>query len=133
MGKCKNCEKDIPNRNVYCNNTCQQEYQNKLMIERWLNGENFLRSDGLLIPKWIRDYLLTESGYKCSECGWGELNKFTNKVPLEIDHIDGDAKNNLRDNLKVVCPNCHSLTETFRNTGSRKSSRTNRKINAGVV
>lgn len=128
MKKCKNCESDIPTRNVYCNNICQQEYQNKSLIERWLNGENFFgNGGGLLIPKWIRDYLLIESGNKCSECGWCEVNKFTNKVPLEIDHIDGDAKNNLKNNLKVVCPNCHSLTETFRNTGARKSSRTTRK------
>ena len=133
MKKCKNCEKGIPNRNVYCNNACQQEYQNKTMIERWLNGENFLRSDGLLIPKWIRDYLLTESDYKCSECGWCKVNQFTNKVPLEIDHIDGDAKNNLKENLKVVCPNCHSLTETFRNAGGRTSSRTNRKTIATIA
>jgi Zn finger protein HypA/HybF involved in hydrogenase expression len=76
------------------------------------------------MPAWIRKFLLEESNYKCTECGWGELNPYSNTFPLEIDHIDGDSKNNLKENLRVLCPNCHSLKKTFKNTGKRKSSRT---------
>jgi hypothetical protein len=127
MKKCKNCENNISNRNVFCNNKCQQNYQNNQKIKIWLNGENFIRNDGLLIPSWIRNYLFQESNNKCIQCGWGQMNVFTKKIPLEVDHIDGDSKNNIRENLRLLCPNCHSLTETYKNNGNRKSSRVKRK------
>ncbi len=123
MKTCKNCNQEIPNRNIFCNNNCQNQFQTKKKISDWLNGKNFLRSDGLLIPSWIRKYLLDENNYQCSECNWGELNPYSNTIPLEIDHIDGDSKNNIKSNLRVLCPNCHSLKKTFKNTGKRKSSR----------
>ena len=52
---------------------------------------------------------------------WGDY-----QIGEKIDHIDGDAYNNLKENLRVLCPNCHSLTKTFKNVGSRKSTRVNR-------
>ena len=126
MRECKNCGKDIPNRNVYCNNTCQAEYQNNKVITEWLGGENKLRGGGLVLPRWMRRYLLEEANHQCSECGWCEVNPFTGTTPLDVDHIDGDATNNLKENLRVLCPNCHSLKKTFKNTGRRKSTRTYR-------
>lgn len=49
---------------------------------------------------------------KCAECGIGpEWNG--KPLTLQIDHIDGDNKNNLLDNLQLLCPNCHSQTKTF--------------------
>lgn len=62
----------------------------------------------------IRRYMLKKYDYKCSRCGWGEINPYTNTVPLEIEHIDGDYTNNNEDNLDVLCPNCHSLTSTYK-------------------
>jgi rubredoxin len=123
MKKCESCSKEITNRNKFCNNTCQQEYQTNLLISRWLGGENITRKGGTSIPTWMRKYLLEEADYKCTTCGWGELNKYTNTIPLDIDHVDGNAYNNKKQNLKVECPNCHSLKKTFKNTGNRKSAR----------
>lgn len=51
-------------------------------------------------------------GLKCSECGLGP--NWNNKpLTLQVDHIDGDNQNNDLDNLRLLCPNCHSQTETF--------------------
>jgi len=49
---------------------------------------------------------------ECQECGVGEIwnNK---KLVLQLDHKDGNPKNNFIDNLRILCPNCHSQTHTF--------------------
>jgi 5-methylcytosine-specific restriction endonuclease McrA len=65
------------------------------------------------VPNPIRKYLFEEAKYKCTECGWCKKNPSTGKVPLTIDHIDGNSSNHKRENLKVLCPNCHSLTPTY--------------------
>ena len=124
--KCLNCEKSIPNMNVYCDNKCQGEYQTKLKLNEWLSGKNTIRNGGNSIPVWMNRYLIEKSNHKCSKCGWGEVNEITGKSPLEIDHIDGNAYNNNINNLRVLCPNCHSLTNTYKNIGNRKSNRTYR-------
>jgi Zn finger protein HypA/HybF involved in hydrogenase expression len=127
MKECQNCGGKIPNRNMFCDNKCQAEHQLKEVKNNWLNGENYFIKGGTSIAPWQRRILLEENENKCSECGWGEINPFTNKIPLDIDHIDGDAYNNVKSNLRVLCPNCHSLKKTFKNTGSRKSTRNYRK------
>ena len=40
---------------------------------------------------------------------------FTNVVPIEVDHKDGNVDNNSEENLRLLCPNCHALTPNFRN------------------
>ena len=93
-------------------------------IKRWLKGEEtgFYNVGGKDINPYLRDYLLEEANYKCQRCGWGEINPFTGKVPLQIHHINGDCTNNSKDNLIVLCPNCHSLTENYgsRNKNSKR-------------
>ena len=49
---------------------------------------------------------------RCVVCGGTEWLDRT--IPLELDHIDGDRSNNLLSNLRLVCPNCHALTPTYR-------------------
>ena len=50
--------------------------------------------------------------YKCSQCQIKEWQG--QKISLELDHIDGDRNNHLLENLRWLCPNCHSQTSTFR-------------------
>ena len=55
--------------------------------------------------------MLQKANYKCELCGWGEINPFTNLIPLELHHKDGNHFNNNFDNLQILCPNCHSIQE----------------------
>lgn len=58
-----------------------------------------------------------EQNYKCKRCDLDEW--FNEKLIIEIDHIDGDTDNNIRENLVGLCPNCHSLTPTWRGRNKR--------------
>lgn len=50
--------------------------------------------------------------HQCSECRLTEWRG--GPIPLELDHRDGDHTNNLLQNLRLLCPNCHALTDTYR-------------------
>ena len=63
----------------------------------------------------LRGYLIRTRGERCEVCGWDRKHPTTGRSPLEVDHVDGDATNHRLDNLRLLCPNCHSLTPTFRN------------------
>ena len=56
--------------------------------------------------------LISELGNKCFECGLQEWNK--KQIVLELHHNNGNRRDNRRENLKLLCPNCHSQTPTFR-------------------
>ena len=112
---CLNCGKLLNNNQTkYCSSSCQQQYQNKQKIELWHLGQFDGMSGKYGLSKAIRNYLLKKSNYSCELCGWNKINPITGKSPLEIHHKDGDYKNNKEDNLQVLCPNCHSLTPTYK-------------------
>lgn len=117
-GECINCGELLRYKDrKYCSRKCQQEYQTKEWEKKWLNGElkDYKGYDSWgAISDRIRNYLFKKHNNKCSQCGWGEINPYTNKVPLEVEHIDGNYKNNAPENLTLLCPNCHSLTSTYR-------------------
>ena len=50
---------------------------------------------------------------KCELCGWAEKST-DGRIPVELDHINGDHMDNRIENLRVLCPNCHSLQPTHR-------------------
>ena len=61
----------------------------------------------------MRDALIALRGHKCESC---KNEKWQDKpIPLEVHHLDGDNLNNVIENLQLLCPNCHALTENFRN------------------
>ena len=55
----------------------------------------------------------------CEECGWAKVSD-GGYLPLELDHINGDRHDNRLENLRVLCPNCHSLKSTHRGRNRKK-------------
>ena len=57
---------------------------------------------------------------RCEMCSWAKVSP-DGRIPLELDHINGDRFDNRLQNLRILCPNCHSLQPTHR--GRNKKSR----------
>ena len=60
--------------------------------------------------------------HECEKCGITEW--LTERISLELHHVDGNPKNNEIDNLQILCPNCHSQTHNYRGRNKRKKERT---------
>ena len=115
-GTCQNCNTEFnymasQKSGKFCSNKCQGEYTVK---QRFTKGTDFRNS--------MRTYLVENTEYKCSSCGITEHNN--KPIKLQVDHIDGDRKNNEFSNLRFLCPNCHSQTKTW---GSGNISEEGRK------
>ena len=118
--KCVNCNKTVKNK--FCNSTCQSEHRKRLIFEKIENG------DITLYFRNYKNYLIDKFGKKCMECGWCKMNSHSGTIPIELEHIDGNSENNDLSNLKLLCPNCHSLTPTYKtlNKGNGRYNRTER-------
>ena len=122
---CLNCGKELKYKSSnsfhkFCDNKCQAEYNYKQYIERWKNNLESGLSGKYQLSQHIRRYIFEKYNNKCCQCGWSEINPYSNTIPLEIDHVDGDYTNNKEENLRLLCPNCHSLTPTYKNLNKGK-------------
>lgn len=85
-------------------------------------------------PRTIKRILIEIRGHKCEYCGNAEwLGK---PITLELEHVDGNSDNNDKENLKIICPNCHSQTLTYKSKNrstesSRKKIRRERYVKVG--
>jgi len=120
---CLNCGKELScNQKKFCSNICGSLYRRKMVFEKIENG------DFSLPERNYKNYLIHKHGNKCMECGWNKTNKYSNKIPIDLEHIDGNSNNNDLKNLKLLCPNCHSLTPTHKglNAGNGRFKRKKR-------
>lgn len=117
--KCLNCGCEIEKRNKFCSHKCEYKYKKKQLNEKIESG------DTTLDTRHYKRYLIEKHGEKCMKCGWSERNPVTGKVPIELDHINGNSENNSLENLRLLCPNCHSLTPTYKglNAGNGRHKR----------
>jgi hypothetical protein len=106
----------------YCSNICQTSYIKYIKFEKIENG------DTTFSGRQYKKYLIEKYGEKCMQCGWCEISEFSGNVPIELEHIDGNSENNKLENLKLLCPNCHSLTPTYKelNKGNGRHNRMER-------
>ena len=105
----ENLFKGYSYNNKYCDNKCQADYQSNEKIRAWLEEGKDWKTQ---IPPWAKRHLAESRGYACECCGISEWNE--KKIVLEVDHIDGLHYNNTVDNLRLICPNCHSQTDTYK-------------------
>lgn len=74
----------------------------------------------------IRIQIITEQNHKCNRCG---IDKWLDEpITLELEHKDGNNKNNSRENLEALCPNCHSLTKTWRGRNKKRTRVTDEQL-----
>jgi 5-methylcytosine-specific restriction endonuclease McrA len=78
-------------------------------LEDILNGEHPIYQTYKLKNRLVRECI---KEWKCEVCGRVEWNN--SKIPLELHHINGDSRDHRLDNLEMICPNCHSMTDNYR-------------------
>jgi len=86
----------------------------KRAIEDYLSNRHSIQSHK------FKKRLISEGVFskECSNC---HLSKWLDQdIPLELDHINGDHQDNSLDNIRLLCPNCHALTDTYRGKNKKK-------------
>lgn len=115
---CVVCGNHVPSRRKEC---CSSKCRDVHYFDTHTNPR--IERGEVSDRKTLRKYIIRHRGYACECCGmssWQEV-----RLPLELDHIDGDATHNLPHNLRLLCPNCHSITPTWKskNKGNGRQSR----------
>lgn len=104
----------------YCSNKCQMEWKwRNIDIPKVLEGNGSSRT--------VKRFLL-EKRNKCHNCNCDPI--WENKpLILQLDHLDGNSDNNKLDNVRLLCPNCHSQTPNYGYRGMNRKIKKNAKRN----
>lgn len=118
--KCLYCKKEFfekfSSANKFCNSKCCGLYRKELnTTEKVLLGKSNNN-------KKIREYLLKTRGQNCEVCLCPSAHNGKPLV-LQVHHKDGNSDNNKLKNIQLLCPNCHSQTDTFCTRNKKYASR----------
>lgn len=95
-------------------------------LQRWLAGDsNSGSSANGELRSVMRSFLFESRGDQCEICHFSGRNIRDGRSIIQVDHRDGNPRNNAPGNLQLLCPNCHAMTETFgsRNRGNGRKHR----------
>ena len=92
---------------------CWKDTQHAEVINKWLQTGDTGCGVATTLRNRIRTYIYESQNNKCAICGIDRMwnNKTLNFV---LDHVDGDASNNWKTNLRLICPNCDSQLDTYK-------------------
>lgn len=110
---CQWCGKQLEFRghsysHKFCNHDCFFAHKQKTTFDKW--SREFEIGNCHHRPR-LKQILTELRGYACEVCGISEWNN--KELVLQVDHINGDSENNMPSNVRLICPNCHSQTNTF--------------------
>ena len=124
---CVYCDKETKcgdsKLNKYCSNICQGAHRRSEILKEWLEGTYFNKKG--IPPNVAKEWISEQQDHKCLICGIKDWNG--KPIVFQFDHIDGNPDHNRKENIRMVCPNCHSQTETYgvKNKKSKNSRRNN--------
>lgn len=100
----------------------EEEFHRIVQKRKLIRRKKLLAADfSSLTFERLRERIVIEQENKCNKC---KLDIWLDKpIVLELEHRDGNNKNNHRENLEMLCPNCHSLTDTWRGRNKGKSNK----------
>jgi hypothetical protein len=105
ISKCKECDTEFRwNPSQKAGNYCCRDCHITGTLKNKIESGSYTRSNALT-------YFKRTTEYKCSCCGISEWNG--KELRLQIDHIDGNNSNNVVENFRYLCPNCHTQTDTW--------------------
>lgn len=123
VSKCKVCgnnyHKLYSSKGDYCSKSCFFIDRKKKAYAKIIDGDSSIQRANYSGVS-FKDIMLKEQDNKCAICG-NEPTWNNKSIVFILDHIDGNASNNIRSNYRLICPNCDSQLDTYKSKNKNGS------------